>query len=153
MSGAGTRNGRCPCRERRPSATLGYIAFAQGTYEQADRLTQQALEVRARSEVGWNIAAAITDLGLAAYGPATGRRRGAISTRHTWPRARARQLNCFDVALVHGFLAILDCEEGRYLQAAEHLAEALPIWQRLDDPNLRGMVSGGCRTRHCARGP
>ena len=73
---------------------LGYIALAQGAYEQADRLTQQALEVRARSEVGWNIAAAITDLGLAAYGRGDRQTARSCSTRRTWPRAKARQLNC-----------------------------------------------------------
>ena len=93
----------------------------------------------------------MTDLGLAAYG------RGDRQTARSYFDAshvaagQGQTAELFDVALVHGFLAILDCEEGRYLQAAEHLAEALPIWQRLNNQeNLAEWLSGGCRTRHCA---
>jgi DNA-binding CsgD family transcriptional regulator len=112
---------------------LGYIALAQGAYEQADRLTKQALEMRARSEVGWNIAAAITDLGLAAYGRGDHQSARSYFDASHVAAGQGQAAELFDIALVHGFLAILDCEEGRYSQAAEHLVAALPIWQRLNN--------------------
>jgi predicted ATPase/DNA-binding CsgD family transcriptional regulator len=122
--------------------TLSYTAVAQGDYEQATCLAQHAIEIRGQTAVGWSMSFALCSLGLSALGLEDfGRVRDyfepALSAfQASLEKASAAQWQedqLFDVAVIHGYLALLECAEGHYPHAAEHLAEAKLIWQRLNN--------------------
>jgi predicted ATPase/DNA-binding CsgD family transcriptional regulator len=122
--------------------TLSYTAVARGDYEQATCLAQHAIEIRSRTTIGWSISFALCSLGLSALGledfgrvrdyfePALSAFQASLEKA---PAAQWQEDQIFDVAIIHGYLALLECAEGQYPQAAEHLAEAMPIWQRLNN--------------------
>jgi predicted ATPase/DNA-binding CsgD family transcriptional regulator len=111
-------------------AMLGYIALAEGSYEQAESLQRRAIELRELCTVGWNVAIVWVNIGWAAYG------RGDRQMARTYVEAaladESSWADQFDVAHDHGFLAIIDCEEGHFKSAAQHLLDALVIWRLIN---------------------
>lgn len=107
---------------------LSYVALAKGEYEHSETLNHQALNLRLQSERGWAIALLRGILGQAAFG-----RGDRESARQHLETALAAQWSSdlFDAAVLHGYIALLDCDEGRIQPAAEHLLGALPIWRDL----------------------
>jgi DNA-binding CsgD family transcriptional regulator len=108
---------------------LGYVAQGMGDTTQAEELSLQAIEVRGRSEVGWHISEAQTNLGLTYLA-----RSELDKAVHVFEESQAawRKFgDAFDVALTLGYLALARTAQGRYRDAAIHLIEALPLWQGL----------------------
>jgi predicted ATPase/DNA-binding CsgD family transcriptional regulator len=118
---------------------LGYIALGQGDYERTDVLARQAIAKRELFQEGWSVTEVLSHLGLAALG-----RGHLFAARNHFDEVLRLELqsgnrlepqphNLFNIAVIHGYLALLDCEEGACYEAARRLAEALTIWRDLSN--------------------
>ncbi|HYP59093.1 MAG TPA: LuxR C-terminal-related transcriptional regulator [Thermomicrobiales bacterium] len=113
-------------------AMLAYVALAQGDYSRTDSLVRQAVEKRTQSKSsdGWAVSIMVAILGQAAQG------KGDLTLARThFEEALAAQrkgTNPFEVAFLLGYIALLDCVEGTYREAATRLEEALAIWRNLN---------------------
>jgi len=110
---------------------LGFIALAQGDYDRTEFLAHQAIAMRGQFSTDWAVYFQWVYLGQAAHG-----KGDLISARTSYEDALAAEQqfpNPFNTAIVLGYLALLDCQEGAYPEAATRLTEALAIWRDLNN--------------------
>jgi DNA-binding CsgD family transcriptional regulator len=108
---------------------LSDVVLAQGDYDRTELLARRAIEKREQSSDSWAVSIMVMILGQAAQG------RGDLTSARTYLEdalaAERQGTNRFDVALIQGYLALLDCEQGAHQEAAARLTEALVTWREL----------------------
>jgi DNA-binding CsgD family transcriptional regulator/tetratricopeptide (TPR) repeat protein len=118
-------------REKMAVGWLGFIALAQGDYDRTERLAHQAIAMRGQFSTDWVVYFQWGYLGQAAHG-----KGDLISARTYYEDALAAEQprsDPFNTAIILGYLALLDCQEGAYPEAATRLMKALTNWRDLSN--------------------